>query len=101
MFRAAAFHSVVGVAVLVLVLAPASPVQAGVAKASASRVAFQRAHPCPATGRPWGPCHGWVAMYVKPLCAGGADDLSNLQWQTAQDAQIKSAKDRLACRRPR
>jgi hypothetical protein len=38
-------------------------------------------------------------MYVKPLCAGGLDDASNLQWQTLQDAQMKRDKDRSACRR--
>ncbi len=35
-------------------------------------------------GRP-----GYVVDHVKPLAAGGADDPSNMQWQTKADAKAK------------
>jgi hypothetical protein len=40
------------------------------------------------TGHP----HGWrghVADHVVPLSRGGADDSSNLQWQTVKEAKCK------------
>jgi hypothetical protein len=56
---------------------------------------FQRQHPCPSTGKTTGGCPGWVRDHVVPLCKGGADHPSNMQWQTVKDAK---AKDRWECR---
>lgn len=42
--------------------------------------AFQRAHPCPSTGKTAGPCPGWARDHVIPLACGGCDAVSNLQW---------------------
>ncbi len=45
------------------------------------------------TGHP----HGWpghVIDHIKPLAEGGADDPSNMQWQTIPEAK---AKDRVEC----
>jgi hypothetical protein len=57
---------------------------------------FQRHHPCPSTGKTTGRCPGYVRDHVVPLCKGGADSPSNMQWQTVRDGK---AKDRWECRR--
>ena len=53
---------------------------------------FRRSHPCPATGKKYGACPGWVVDHVQALKRGGADDPSNMQWQTTAQAK---AKDRI------
>jgi len=53
---------------------------------------FRRLHPCPATGKKYGACPGWVVDHVQALKHGGADDPSNMQWQTTAQAK---AKDRI------
>jgi hypothetical protein len=40
---------------------------------------------------------GWVVDHIVPLCRGGGDVVSNLQWQTAADAK---AKDKIECKCP-
>lgn len=42
--------------------------------------AFQRLHPCPATGSTEGSCPGWSLNHVIPLACGGCDAVSNLDW---------------------
>ena len=58
-------------------------------RSEAAKHAFERAHPCPSTGRSSGPCPGYVIDHITPLKRGGADDPSNMQWQTAADAKAK------------
>ena len=60
---------------------------------------FQREHPWPSTGKRTGPCPGYVEDHTKPLCAGGADRPSNMQWQTVAEAEKKDRKEREMCRR--
>ena len=45
-------------------------------------------------GRP-----GYVIDHVVPLCAGGADAPSNMQWQTVEAAKIKDRQERAECAR--
>jgi len=67
---------------------------------SASAVnAFKRLHPCPATGQARGPCPGWIIDHVTPLCAGGADAPTNMQWQTRADALAKDRDEWRLCRK--
>ncbi len=58
---------------------------------------FKRSHPCPATGATKGPCKGYVIDHVKALACGGADDPSNMQWQTSADAKAKDKWERKEC----
>ena len=64
---------------------------------SASTIAeFKRQQPCPSTGQSRGACPGYVVDHIEPLCAGGPDVPSNMQWQTAGEAK---AKDKLEVKR--
>lgn len=63
-----------------------------------ARAEFQRQQPCPATGKARGPCPGYVVDHVHPLCAGGPDAPSNMQWQTVQAAKMKDRAERAQCR---
>ncbi len=61
--------------------------------------AFKAANHCPSTGKPRGVCPGWIVDHVKPLCAGGVDHKSNMQWQTVADAKVKDKEERKECRK--
>jgi hypothetical protein len=58
-------------------------------RSRAARDAFERSHPCPATGRNHGACPGYVVDHVIALKHGGADAPSNMQWQTKAAAKAK------------
>lgn len=70
-------------------------------RSPAVRAEFQRLHPCPANGKTRGACPGYVVDHVVPLCAGGADAPSNMQWQTAADAKAKDREEARICRKRR
>lgn len=67
-------------------------------RSGTARATFQRANPCPATGKTIGACPGYVVDHVKPLCSGGADHPNNMQWQTVAEAKIKNRAERAQCR---
>lgn len=58
-------------------------------RSSKARSEFQRSNPCPSTGGSSGACPGYVVDHVTPLKRGGADQPSNMQWQTREAAKIK------------
>ena len=62
-------------------------------RSRAARDAFQRYHPCPATGRPSGACPGYVVDHIVPLKRGGADAPANMQWQTKAEAKAKDRRE--------
>jgi hypothetical protein len=67
------------------------------ARDPAARAQFVRSSPCPVTGAHRGPCPGYVVDHIQPLCAGGADHPSNMQWQTIEAAKVKDREERAAC----
>lgn len=85
-------------AVLLLILLAATACQAA-PRSAAAKTSFQRQHPCPATSSPRGACPGYVIDHITPLCAGGPDAPSNMQWQTVADAKVKDRAERAQCRR--
>src|SRR6267378_2196639 len=63
------------------------------------RALFAKSRPCPSTGQGRGACPGYVVDHIKPLCAGGRDHPSNMQWQTVAEAKIKDREERRMCAR--
>jgi len=85
-----------------IVLAAALGLACGAADATprsrSATAAFQRSAPCPSTAAPRGACPGYVIDHVTPLCAGGPNAPSNMQWQTIDDAKLKDRRERTLCR---
>ena len=79
-------------------LIAASPALAKIERNAAVPRAFQRANPCPATGRTSGPCPGWQRDHRVPLACGGADAVENMQWLRIEEARIKDRAALAACR---
>lgn len=63
--------------------------------------AFRAEHACPATGRTLGTCPGYHVDHIQPLCAGGADHRSNMQWIRVDDHRFKTLVDVRECRKAR
>lgn len=68
------------------------------ARSPSQRAAFVKYHPCPATGKVRGSCRGWVVDHVVPLCAGGDDSPSNMQWQSKEESLVKDKQEWAQCR---
>ena len=83
----------------VALLAAASVPADAAPRSAAAKDAFQRSARCPATGKPRGSCPGYVIDHVQPLCAGGQDRPSNMQWQTIADGKAKDRIERRQCTR--
>lgn len=83
---------------LLVALCISFPTLAATHRSQSARVHFVRANACPATGMNKLPCKGYVIDHIKPLCAGGADDPSNMQWQALADSYKKDKQERAYCR---
>ena len=70
-------------------------------RSPAAKAAFKRQDPCPATGRPAGPCPGYVIDHIKALACGGADTPGNMQWQTLAEGKAKDKWERIGCEQGR
>ena len=55
---------------------------------------FDRHNPCPYTGKTSGACPGYLVDLRKALAEGGADEPSNMEWQTVADAKAKDKWER-------
>ena len=75
------------------------PADARIHRSAGARHHFKQLHPCPVTGRSTGKCPGYVIDHVKPLACGGADDPTNMQWQTIAEAEAKDKWERIGCQR--
>ena len=80
-----------------IALALAQPAIAKSERDPHQRAAFVKVHPCPANGKTRGSCPGYVVDHIKPLCAGGADYPSNMQWQTVAEAKKKDRLEAEEC----
>lgn len=90
---AQALQSVSGLALVFLACtASAGP------RSAAELLAFKRENPCPSTGARRGACPGYIVDHLRPLCAGGPDHRTNMQWQTIADARAKDVDERRECR---
>lgn len=65
---------------------------------TSSRNAFVKDHPCPENNQVTLECKGYRIDYVIPLCAGGPDQPSNMQWMKLHDAKLKLRRDRKKCK---
>ena len=86
-------------ALCLLALALSFAVHARIPRDAAQVRSFRAEHPCPATGLKRGACPGWDVDHVVPLCAGGADHPSNLQWLSKEDHKWKTFVDVRECRK--
>lgn len=88
----------------ILLLALALLECASVAAAERSRAAvreFRAVHACPATAKHRGACPGFAVDHIRPLCAGGEDRPSNMQWISVEDHRWKTFVDVRECRKLR
>lgn len=68
------------------------------ARSATERRAFANSHPCPSTGELHGKCPGYVVDHIIPLCAGGPDNPSNMQWQALEASKAKDKQEWRHCR---
>lgn len=71
---------------------------ARIERSAAARHAFVKTNACPSTGRHRLPCPGYQIDHVIPLCAGGIDKTSNLQWLEIQAHKGKTRLDIHLCK---
>ena len=63
-----------------------------------AEVLFRLENPCPATGESRGECKGYVIDRIIPIACGGAEEPSNMQWQTIAQAREKDRWEKIGCR---
>jgi 5-methylcytosine-specific restriction endonuclease McrA len=81
-----------------LLFAAAVPAESKPSRSAQQRATFIKNTTCPATGVTGKRCPGYVVDHVKPLCAGGSDHWSNMQWQTLAEAKKKDRQEAAECR---
>jgi hypothetical protein len=60
-----------------------------IARSAKAKDSFRKHNPCPSTGKTSGACPGYVIDHITPLKRGGADEPTNMQWQTKAAAKAK------------
>jgi 5-methylcytosine-specific restriction endonuclease McrA len=66
-------------------------------RSASARSQFLSQTTCPSTGQTGRSCPGYVVDHIKPLACGGADDPSNMQFQTIEDGKAKDKWERKDC----
>lgn len=79
-------------------IAVALPCSAAESRSFRAEVLFRLQSPCPATGETSGECKGYVIDRVIPVACGGAEEPSNMQWQTLAEAREKDRWEKIGCR---
>lgn len=74
---------------LLFALSLSAGLDAKTKRSGKQRADFQRANPCPSTGKTKGACPGYVLDHIVPLKRGGDDSPRNMQWQTKEEAKAK------------
>lgn len=82
-----------------LFLLPCATTHAHQHRSKSALRAFVKKESCPSTGKHRLPCPGYVIDHINPLACGGADDPSNMQWQTKEEAKAKDKWERMGCSR--
>lgn len=77
------------------VCTPTRAADGTIARSEKAIYAFRKTHPCPATGKTTGACHGYVIDHRQALCVCGRDAPENMRWMTVAAA---AAKDRWECK---
>ena len=72
---------------------------ARIERSAAEVLAFKRHTECPSTGLRRGKCPGFDVDLIRPLCMGGEDKVSNMQWISREDHRFKTMVDVRECRR--
>jgi len=72
---------------------------AGELKGTPAEVEFKKTHPCPSTGKQEEACSGYVVTHVVAICAGGANEPSNMQWLPLEEAIERERAAQEQCRR--
>ena len=65
------------------------------------RAAYVRANPCPSAAASGRTCPGHEVDHTIPLCAGGPDLRTNMNWLTVVDHRFKTFVDVRECRKLR
>jgi hypothetical protein len=68
-----------------------------IARSQSSIAAFKKLYACPATGKHYGACPGYVIDHKDPLACCGQDDPSNMQWQLYAASKVKDSTE-LQCK---
>ena len=66
-------------------------------RSRSARAEFARINPCPVNGNTRGACPSYHVDHITPLCAGGADHHSNMQWLTIEEHRDKTKSDVYYC----
>jgi hypothetical protein len=74
-----------------------SNVMAEAHRSQKAKTIFKYSHPCPSTNRNKGSCPGYTIDHIKALACGGADDATNMQWQTQAEAKAKDKWELKGC----
>ena len=82
---------------LILVASLLFPAAAKIPRDPAQVRAFKQQNACPATGKIRDKCPGYVVDHIIPLCAGGDDAPSNMQWQDYKTSLLKDQWERQLC----
>ena len=84
--------------ILAVLLAFSLSAVAGVKRSRHEVMKFKLSTACPSTKlKRAGPCPGHEVDHIIPLCAGGADNVENMQWLAVETHKVKTKKDVKHC----